>query len=214
MTWHLPARGRGTPGLRGNPHVVPISGRGGMVPWCSASPPERARGLVFSPPPYCNWPGGRPALDLIWLLGPLDAFPEKGKDRARPSEFRGFRGSLHPKVKRLGCRENTHRLTSFSLLSALPILTPQETVVGPQPLARPHSRFLPLRFLLLGSHLHLRLPGHLVLAEKKHMLGLLLHTPDVGPVRLPLPLLEFGDSNVRLHSFCFLLQCLSEGHLG
>lgn len=88
----------------------------------------------------------------------------------------------------------------------------QRTVRGP--LTPPHSRFLPLRLLLFGSCLHLGLPGHLVLAEEEHVLGLLLHSLDIGPVRLPLPLLELGDSDVRLGSFCFLLQRLSEGCLG
>lgn len=87
------------------------------------------------------------------------------------------------------------------------------TALPPSP-SSPHSRFLSLRLLLLGSHLHLRLPVGLVLAEEQHVLGLLFHAPDIGPVGLPLPLLEFGYGNVRFPSLCFLLQCLTEGCLG
>lgn len=39
---------------------------------------------------------GQLALDLSWLLDPCDAFPEKGKDTARPSEFCGLGASLNP----------------------------------------------------------------------------------------------------------------------
>ena len=64
------------------------------------------------------------------------------------------------------------------------------------------------------GNIYLGLSVGLVLAEEQHMLGLLFHAPDIGPVGLPLPLLELGYGNVWFHPLCFLLQCLTEGRLG
>lgn len=88
------------------------------------------------------------------------------------------------------------------------------TALPPWPCLGLDSRLFPLRFLLLGSCLHLWLPVDLVLAEEQHVLGLLLHALEVSPIGLPLPLPELGNHDIRLHSLCFLLQSVPEGHLG
>lgn len=197
------------------PPAVPISSG---QPWS----PRSQQAFLSEHQPHLPFSPITTALDLIWLLAPLD---EKGKDKARPRVLWIQRLPEPPGLRSSDREKNAQQPTRFSLPSVLPLsrgvgcwspskktLSPQRTVTGSLP--HPYSRFLPLRLLLFGSHWHLRLPDHLVLAEEEHVLGLLLHSLDVGLLRLPLPLLEFGDHDVRLHSLGFLLQCLSEGHLG